>query len=74
MGYVMDMSDFEIANYDAAGADYGEEVLCSGWIPEAALTCRQYPLPCADRRITMPCSLASADVEEFLQKMYASQL
>jgi hypothetical protein len=73
MGVVMNMSSYEIERDDAMEAEYGEEVLCSGWNPAVSLACQQYPLPETARQMAMPSSLAMADAEMFLQKMYAWQ-
>jgi hypothetical protein len=73
MGIVMNMSSYEIERNDAVEAEYGEEVLCSGWNPAVALACQQHALPTADSKMAMPSSLAAMDAEAFLQKMYAWQ-
>jgi hypothetical protein len=72
MGIVMNMSNYEIENFDLMEAEYGEEVLCSGWNPALALASQQHARPQTDPHITiMPSSLATIDTEVFLQKMYA---
>jgi hypothetical protein len=73
MGVVMNMSSYEIERDYAMEAEYGEEVLCSGWNPDVALACQQHALPRADRQMTMPSILAAVDAEVFLQKMYTCQ-
>ncbi len=73
MGVIMNMSSYEIERDDAMEAEYGEEVLCSGWNPVVALACQQHVLSRTDEHITMPASLAGADMEVFLQRMYACQ-
>jgi hypothetical protein len=73
MGVVMNMSSYEIERDDAMEAEYGEEVLYSGWNPAIALTCQQHLLHGTDGPMTMPSSLATVDAEVFLQKMYACQ-
>lgn len=73
MGVVMNMSSYEIERDSTMEAEYGEEVLCSGWNPVIALACQQYSRPFSDRPMTMPSSLATVDTETFLQKMYACQ-
>jgi hypothetical protein len=72
MGIVMNMSSYEIEQ-DPMGAEYGEEVMCSGWNPAVALMCQQVGGESASRLATMPASLATVDAEAFLQKMYAYQ-
>ena len=71
MGVVMNMNSYEIERDDAMEAEYGEEVLCSGWNPAVTLACQQHKLTWTDRHMTMPSSLAIVDAEGFLQKMYA---
>ena len=71
MGIVMNMSSYEVERDNAMEAEYGEEVLCSGWNPAVALACQPYAQ--TERHLNMPSSLATADAEAFLQKMYAFQ-
>jgi len=73
MGVVMNMSSYEIERDDAMEAEYGVEVLCSGWNPAVALACRQHTPPRTDNHMTMPSSLTAINAEAFLQKMYACQ-
>jgi hypothetical protein len=73
MGIVMNMSSYEIERDDAMEAEYGEEVLYSGWNPAVALACQQHALYRTDRQMAMPPILAAVDAEVFLQKMYACQ-
>lgn len=73
MGVVMNMSSYEIERDDAMEAEYGNEVLCSGWNPAIALACQQHTVSGAGRQMTMPSSLATVDAEMFLQQMYAFQ-
>lgn len=68
MQVTMDMSSYEIERGDAPEAAYGEEVMYSGWNPMVALAVAQ-----TERGMTMPSSLAVADAETFLEKMYACQ-
>lgn len=64
MAIVMDMESYLVAREEA---EYGEEVLCSGWNPALALA---FP-----ERVekAMPAALATADMEAFLRKMYVFQ-
>ena len=73
MGVVMNMSNYEIEGYDLMEAEYGDEVLCSGWNPAFDLACQQHALPKTDKHIILPSSLVTVDAEVFLQKMYACQ-
>lgn len=63
----MNMSGYEIERGETAESDYGDEVLCAGWVPTLALR-EASPEP----RV-MPAELATMDVETFLRKMYAWQ-
>lgn len=71
MSVVMNMGSCEIERDEGMEAEYGEEVLCSGWNPVIALAYPQHSLPETD--IQMPPNLTAADAEAFLQKMYAYQ-
>ena len=73
MGVVMNMSSYEIERDDAMEAEYGAEVLCSGWNPAVALECQLHLLAATNPQMAMPSSLAAVDAEVFLQKMYAFQ-
>lgn len=73
MGIVMNMSSYEVEHDNAMKAEYGEEVLFSGWNPVVALACQQQALSENGRPMAMPSTLAAVDVEVFLQKMYACQ-
>lgn len=73
MGTVMNMSSYAIEHDDALEAEYGEEVLCSGWNPAVALMCQQYAVAGIEQKMIMPSSLATADADAFLEKMYAFQ-
>ncbi len=73
MGVVMNMSSYEIERDDAMEAEYGEEVLYSGWNPAVTLACQQHALSRTDGQMAMPPILATVDAEVFLQKMYACQ-
>lgn len=64
--YCMDMSSYEVERNEAA-SDYGDEVLCAGWIP--SLACQQSHI----EEKTLPADLARADIDAFLRKMYACQ-
>ena len=73
MASVMNISSYEIERDDAMEAEYGDEVLCSGWNPAVALVCQEYPVIDGHHPMVMPSSLATVDAEAFLQKMYVCQ-
>jgi hypothetical protein len=73
MAVLMNMSSYEIESGQSVKTRYGEEVLYSGWNPAVMLACQQ-PLPCGtEKRVEMPSSLADADTELFLHRMYLCQ-
>jgi len=65
--FSMDTSSCEIERGAAAASDYGDEVLCAGWIP--SLACHR---PHTDKT-ALPVDLARVDVDAFLHKMYTCQ-
>jgi len=70
MAIAMNMNNYEIENIDPLEAEYGDEILCSGWNPVIAQVSQHSAIdPCP----SMPPSLALIDAEVFLQKMYAFQ-
>jgi len=70
MTIVMNMSGYEIEREAVAVEQYGDEVMCAGWNPQLALVGEHAH---ANERGAMPESLANADVEVFLNRMYANQ-
>lgn len=65
--FCMDMSSYEVERSEAMASDYGDEVLCAGWVP--ALGLRE----AHSEHVEMPSTLAKVDVDSFLRKMYACQ-
>jgi len=63
----MDMGSYEIERGEAVASGYGDEILCTGWIP--GLACHQSHT----REATLPAGLASVNVDAFLRKMYRCQ-
>jgi len=63
----MDMSSYEIERGNARATDYGDEVLCAGWIPSLA-THQPHP-----EETALPADFAAVDVDAFLRKMYVFQ-
>ncbi|MBI5006481.1 MAG: hypothetical protein HZB95_05080 [Nitrosomonadales bacterium] len=70
MTIVMNMSSYEIERETEAAEAYGDEVMCAGWNPQLELVGEHAR---ASARGKMPGELATADVETFLNKMYAYQ-
>ncbi|MDD2914983.1 MAG: hypothetical protein PHP70_06655 [Gallionella sp.] len=67
----MDMCDYQIERNDSTAEAYGDEVLCAGWNHSLAL--QQHVYVEIKQPDTMPLELVSADVDAFLQEMYAYQ-
>lgn len=70
MTIVMDMGSYEIARVEEVVESYGDEVMYAGWNPQLALAEVAHIAPA---RPAFPPSLADADIEAFLHKMYANQ-
>ncbi|MDO8925946.1 MAG: hypothetical protein Q7U94_03430 [Sideroxyarcus sp.] len=70
MTIVMNMNGYEIEREAVAVEQYGDEVMCAGWNPQLALVGEHTQ---TTERAAMPASLANADVDAFLNKMYAYQ-
>jgi hypothetical protein len=68
MAIVMNMSSYEIEHDVSDGAEYADEIACSGWNPALTLACQQPAVP--EKHAAMPTELAHIDVDQFLQKMY----
>jgi len=65
--FSMDMSSYETERGEATASDYGDEVLCAGWIP--SLACHRPHT----KETALPADLTRVDVDAFLRKMYACQ-
>jgi len=63
----MEMSGYEIERGEVMASGYGDEVLCTGWIP--GLACHQSHT----RETVLPADLAGVDADAFLRKMYRCQ-
>ncbi|MFA6014184.1 MAG: hypothetical protein WC742_03885 [Gallionellaceae bacterium] len=70
MTRVMNMSTYVVEEPSPA---YDDEVMLAGWNPELQLAMQQYEVTLNDKHTLLPASLVNADVETFLQKMYAYQ-
>ncbi|TAJ81076.1 MAG: hypothetical protein EPO42_02850 [Gallionellaceae bacterium] len=69
MAIVMNMGSYVVEEKEG----YDDEVMCAGWNPQLELATRQHVATLMDRHAALPASLAEADAETFLQKMYACQ-
>ena len=72
MGIVMDMSSYEIER-SLMETEYGDEVMCAGWIPAVAQMCRLQPFVSTNKLTTVPTDLATVNADLFMQRMYAYQ-
>lgn len=73
MAIVMNMSSYAVEGTVPEEAGYGDEVMNAGWNPQLELATQQHPATLMDRHAALPASLAVADAETFLQKMYVYQ-
>ena len=71
MAIVMNMGSYEIERAAATVETDADEVMYAGWNPQLAADCAGCAIP--DRRYSIPLALAEADIEIFLQKIYACQ-
>ena len=63
---ILNMSQGNIERDESLTAEYGDEIMCSGWNPVIAMT----QLVPEDRHRSFPAELAAVDLALFLQKMY----
>lgn len=72
MDTVMNMSSDEI-EHSLMETEYGEEVMCAGWIPAVAQMCQLQPFDSTNKLTTIPTDLATVNADLFMQRMYAYQ-
>ena len=72
MDTVMNMSSYEIER-SLMETEYGDEVMCAGWIPAVAQMCQLQPFVPANKPTTIPADLATVNADLFMQRMYACQ-
>lgn len=63
---IMNMSQGNIERDEPVMAEYGDEIMCSGWNPVLAMT----QLVPEDKHRAFPAELLGVDLESFLTKMY----
>ncbi len=71
MASVMSMGDKETGGMVELVETYGDEVMYAGWNPQLASACERQVA--TGRQNFIPPSLAEAEINAFLQKMYACQ-
>ncbi len=72
MDTVMNMSSYEIER-SLMETEYGDEVMCAGWIPAVAQMCQLQPFESTNKLTTIPTDLATVNADLFMQRMYAYQ-
>jgi len=72
MGIVMDMSSYEI-ECSLMETEYGDEIMCAGWIPAVAQMCQLQPFVSTHKLKTVPTDLATVNADLFMKRMYAFQ-
>lgn len=72
MNVKMNMSNYEI-EHETIEAEYGDEILDSGWNPEVDSMCQQLQLEPTNEQQAIPDALKAEDMELFLRKMYSYQ-
>lgn len=72
MGILMNIGSCEIER-SLMEKEYGDEVMCSGWIPAVAQMCQLQPNVSTNKPTTFPSDLATANVDFFMPRMYADQ-
>lgn len=70
MAIVMDMGSYEIERIEGPVPAYGDEVMYAGWMPQLATIEVAHVAP---SHPALPPSLADADIDTFLARMYAGQ-
>ena len=70
MAIVMNMSSYAVEEMSPAH-DIRDDRQTAGWNPPLELATQQHLTSLIERYPTLPASLATADAEMFLQKMYA---
>jgi hypothetical protein len=72
MGIEMNMISYEIER-SLMEAEYGDEVMCAGWIPAVAQMCQLQPFESTNKLSSIPTALAAVNAVLFMQRMYAYQ-
>ena len=72
MNIDMNMNYEKIAE-PSMDAEYGDEILSTGWNPAVDLVCQEYLHAMDNEKAAMPPDLTTEVIELFLQKMYSMQ-
>ncbi|HUW00393.1 MAG TPA: hypothetical protein VMV88_09580 [Gallionella sp.] len=72
MDIVMNIGSQEIVR-SLMETEYGDEVMCAGWIPAVAQMCQQQPFVSTNKPTTFPPDLATVNADLFMRRMYAYQ-
>jgi hypothetical protein len=68
MSITMGMDSYEI-ECDSMEAEYGVEIMCTGWNPAVDLLCQQL-LVTTEKQVAMPTDLTTVIEDFFLAKKY----
>ncbi len=71
MSISMSTGSYEV-EHDSMEAEYGLEIMCSGWNPAVDLVPQQQLVP-MEKQLNIPASLTSAVAELFLDEIYTYQ-
>ena len=72
MDIVMNIGSYEIER-SLMETEYGDEVMCAGWIPAVAQMCQLQPFFSTNKLTTFRSDLATVNADLFMQRMYAYQ-
>jgi hypothetical protein len=72
MSIEMNTSSYEIER-GSMETEYGDEVMCAGWIPAVAQMCQLQPSESTNKLTSIPTDLAAVNAVLFMQRMYACQ-
>jgi len=72
MDIVMNIGGYEMER-SLMETEYGDEVMCAGWIPAVAQMCQQQPVVSTNKLTTIPSDLATVNADLFMQRMYSCQ-
>lgn len=68
----MNMDYEEIEEYSME-AEYGDEILSTGWNPAVDLVCQEQRYSKRNEQVSMPADLTTEIIDLFLRKMYSMQ-
>jgi hypothetical protein len=72
MSIEMNMN-YEIIEEPSMDAEYGDEIMSTGWNPAVDLIGQQQLHPQSTEQVAMPADLTTEIIDVFLRKMYSMQ-